>query len=129
MSTEPVNDLPERTKRFAINVLRLIDRMPDSVVAKTISYQVSKSAPSQAANYREARRARSNKEFISKLNISIQETEETRFWLECIAELFPQIGEAADPLLNESSELIAIYTASVKTASGHENETPDRAPV
>jgi len=111
------NELAARTKRFAIDVFRLVDRLPNSIAGRTIGSQLARSASSQAANYREARRARSRKEFVSKISLSIQEAEETRFWLESIAELYPKVRESQEELAGECSQLIAIFTASVKTAS------------
>lgn len=111
------DELAARTKRFAIDVFKLVDRLPGTISCRTIGNQLAKSASSQAANYREAQRARSTKEFISKITISIQEAEESRFWLQSINELYPTRKEESERLLNECSQLVAIFTASARTAS------------
>ena len=108
-------DLRDRTKRFALRVVRLYAALPSSVVAQTLGKQVLRSGTSVGAHYREACRARSDAEFISKIEGGLQELEETGYWLELLAgaEVFPP--ERLAELMRESDELTAILTASVRT--------------
>ncbi len=77
-------DLKNRTFRFARNIIDLVELLPKNKATNIISYQIIKSGTSVGANYRAAIRARSNKEFISKINIVLEEADETLFWLEII---------------------------------------------
>ncbi|MCE9606789.1 MAG: four helix bundle protein [Planctomycetia bacterium] len=116
-------DLAERTKQFAIRVIRLYSSLPkNDGAAQILGKQILRSGTSVGAQYREAMRARSTVEFISKIQSSLQELEETRYWLELLieAELVP-IKRLA-PLLEESMELIAILVASTKTAKRRSKE-------
>jgi four helix bundle protein len=74
-----------------------------------------------AANYRAARRARSHKEFIAKLGVVEEESDESEFWLDLTSETNILSKEEVDPLLKEAGELTAIFTASNKTAKGNPN--------
>src|SRR5690349_12347475 len=111
----PGTDLKVRTKQFALRVIRLYCALPQTTLAQTLGRQVLRSGTSVGAHYREAYRARSDAEFISKIEGGLQELEETAYWLELIveAEVFP--AERLASLLTEASELTAILTASVKT--------------
>ncbi len=109
-------DLYFRSRQFAVDTLRLVDGLPRTMSGRTIADQLARSASSQAANYREARRARSSREFVSKIGISIQEIEESSFWLEMILELFEELGGRIHPLLKEANELTAMFVASANTA-------------
>lgn len=104
-------DLKIRTKRFSIKIIDLVEKLPLTTSTKVISYQLVKSGTSVGANYRAARRARSDKEFISKLNIVLEEVDECCFWLEIIQEKkWIDVEEA----LNESNELTAIIVTILK---------------
>lgn len=110
-------DLKIRTKQFAVDTIRFINELPKSKANDVISYQIIKSSTSVAANYRAALRGRSTAEFVSKLNIVLEESDESNFWYEIIQET----NEAIDTiklkqLLNESNELTAIFASSLKTA-------------
>ena len=116
MNTE---QLKERTKHFGLNVIRLLDTLPPNRTANMISNQLLRSATSVGANYRAACRARSKPDFVSKMGIAIEEADESLFWMEMLVEanLVPQGG--LSDLIREANELIAIFTASVKTARSH----------
>lgn len=109
-------ELQNRTKRLAISVIRLSKKFPMSQEGKVISNQIIRSATSVAANYRASCRARSPKDFISKLGIVEEECDETMFWLEIIEEL-EMIQESDDisSLKMEANEILAITVASIKT--------------
>ena len=80
-------ELEKRTKKFAIAIIRLSSSLPDTIEAKVIRNQLTKSGTSVGANYREANRSRSKADFINKIKISESEANETVFWLEIIEEL------------------------------------------
>ena len=111
--------LKRRSKRFAIGVIVLCRQFPRSVDALVVAKQLIKSATSVAANYRAACRTRSPADFVSKISVVAEEADESEFWLELT--LDAQIGQAekARPLLKESGELTAIFTASRDTAKSN----------
>jgi len=110
-------ELKERTKQFALRVMRLVDALPNTPKGRAIASQLVRSGTSVAANYRAACRGRSKAEFIAKLGIAEEEADETALWLELIVEdgLLPEKKIAS--LLKEASELIAIIAASYISAS------------
>src|SRR5690606_40134154 len=71
-----------RSKQFSLMILEIVDLLPPSVSTKVISYQIAKSGTSVGANYRATCRARSDNEFISKMNIVLEESDESMFWLD-----------------------------------------------
>jgi len=116
-------ELKIRTRRFAIQVLNLIDDLLYTRSATIIANQLGRSASSVAANYRAACRARSHAEFISKIGIVEEEADESCFWLSLIAETGNGSSEKIDPLISEARQLTAIFTASNKTAKSNRQST------
>lgn len=112
-------ELKKRTRNFGVRVIKMIDHLPKTRAANIIANQVVRSATSIGANYREACRARSNKEFISKIGISEGEADETLYWLEIIIESKMIKEELLEDLIKEANELLAIFVASSKTAKKH----------
>jgi four helix bundle protein len=112
----PENDLKDRTKRFSLNILDLVETFPRSVNAKVIEGQLVRAATSVGANYRAACRARSKAEFISKIGTVIEEADECAFWLELVIDTGLCDAERAHALWDEANEIVAIMTASRKTA-------------
>ena len=109
-------ELKNRTKRFAIDTILFVQDLPKSKTNDVISYQLLESATSVGANYRSACRARSTAEFISKLNIVIEEADESMYWFEILEEVSKSIDKISlKKLHKESDELTAIFTASSKT--------------
>lgn len=110
------NELKARTKQFALQVMQLIDRLPNTGKGRVVAHQLMKAATSVGANYRAACRGRSQAEFISKLSIVLEESDECCYWLELIMEggLIP--AEEVKGLYQEADEITAIMTASHKTA-------------
>ena len=110
------NDLQARTKDFALRNIQLYTSLPKTAETQVIGKQVLRSGTSVGAHYREGTRARSKKEFISKLEVGIQDLNETSYWPELLAEsgIVPQ--EKLSDLLDEANQLMSILTASVKTA-------------
>jgi four helix bundle protein len=121
-------ELKERTKKFALVIIKLVEELPNTNVGRTISNQIIRSGTSVAANYRAACRARSNADFISKINIVEEECDETLFWLEVIVESNLLKKEKLLYLLKEADELTAIFIASGKTAMQNNPKSPIRNP-
>ena len=93
-----------------------MDSLPRKKSADVIGRQLLKSATSIGANYRSARRARSHADFISKMNIALEEADETVYWLEMALDSGLANEDTIAGLLKEANELTAIFTSSVKTA-------------
>jgi four helix bundle protein len=109
-------ELKNRTKKFALMIIKLVEELPDTLAGRTIGKQIIRSGTSVAANYRTACRARSNADFISKITIVEEECDETLFWLELILDAGLFKKEELQDALKEADELTAIFTASGKTA-------------
>src|SRR6059058_6463850 len=118
-------ELKERTKRFALRVMRLVDALPKSAKGRALASQLARSGTSVAANYHASCRARSRAEFISKIGVVEEEADETALWLELIIDdkILPQ--KKITPLLNEANELVAIMAVSYISAS-RKNSTRTR---
>ena len=112
-------DLRDRTKKFALRVIRMYGQLPKSTEAQVMGKQVLRSGTSVAANFREASRARSDAEFIAKLGIVEQELDETILWLELLVESGVVSPEKMGALQQEAEELLKIIVASIKTKKSH----------
>jgi four helix bundle protein len=111
-------ELRDRTKRFAIGIVRLCRSLPKDWPARVLAGQLLRSGTSVAANYRASNRARSDREFCSKIGMVVEEADESQLWLELLAAGHPAIcGRDHDQLTKEAAELTAIFTASHRTAS------------
>ena len=107
-------DLRDRTKRFALSVIRMFSMIPKTTEAQVLGKQLLRSSTSVGANYREAYRGRSKAEFIAKCGDSLRELEETAYWLELLID-----GKIVPPKLlaalrQECDELIAIFVTILK---------------
>ncbi|MGA7394597.1 MAG: four helix bundle protein [Terrimicrobiaceae bacterium] len=109
-------DLKERTKKFALRVIRLFGSLPTSSEAQVLGKQLLRSGTSVGANYREAYRARSKSEFIAKCGDSLRELEESAYWLELLVEGGIMPSDKLQSLRNECDELTAIFVTIVKQA-------------
>ncbi len=109
-------ELKRRTKKFGLAVIKLVETLLPSQTGRVIGNQLLRSSLSVGANYRAACRGRSKADFISKVGITIEEADESQYWLELLGEagLLPQ--NSLKPLAKEADELTAILTASAKTA-------------
>ena len=103
--------LEMRTKRFAINIIRLSTSISNTSEGKVIKNQITKSGTSIGANYREANRSRSKADFCNKISICESEASETGYWLEIIAELNWIDDQKILPIIVEANELLAIFTS------------------
>ena len=115
MNDDEQNPLRIRTKAFALEAIRLFVRLPKTEESKILGRQMVRAATSVGAHYREACRARSRAEFISKLEVGNQELDETSYWLELIRDAPVSQDSAIKSLLAEASELMAMQTSSIKT--------------
>jgi four helix bundle protein len=109
-----VSDLGERTKKFALRIIRLFAALPKSTEAQVLGKQLLRSGTSVGAHYREARRARSDAEFISKLDAGLAELGETTYWLELLAESEIVASSRLEELRGEADELLAVLVTCVK---------------
>jgi four helix bundle protein len=116
-------ELQSRTKRFALPILVLIDRLPNTIGGRVLANQLARSATSVGANYRAACRARSRAEFASKLGIVAEEADESLYWLELIRDGNFMAEKNVGSLLAEADELIAIFTAGRRSASRPQTST------
>ena len=116
MKAEGKNDLADRTKAFALTVIRMTDDLPRTTSAQVLGKQVLRSATSIGANYREASRGRSKPEFIAKIGDCLREAEETGYWLELLIEANLVKEALLADLLGETNELVAMVVASINTA-------------
>lgn len=119
--------LKDRTKRFAVEIVRLFRALPRTEEARVIGNQLLRSGTSVAANYRAVCRARSKAEFIAKLGIVVEEADETVFWLELLIESEIVRAERVAELLGEALEVLAILSASQRTARRTLKKTEDRS--
>jgi four helix bundle protein len=108
------HDLKVRTKQFALRLIRLYTSLPKTTEAQVLGRQVLNSGTSVGAQYREAQRAKSDADFISKVEGSLQELDETAYWLELLRDSGMVSVEKLHPLLKETDELIAIFVTIVK---------------
>jgi four helix bundle protein len=116
--TQQLPDLKQRTKQFALRIIRLYRNLPATDEAKILGKQLLRSGTSVGANYRAACRARSKAEFIAKLGIVLEEADETVFWLELLVESGVGSRERLQPLVKEADELTSVFVASLCTAKG-----------
>ena len=103
--------LEKRTRKFAVNIIRLSVTFPNTPEAKVIRNQLTKCGTSIGANYREANRSRSKADFKNKIAICESEASETQYWLEVIVEIEWKSWDQVKSEYDECSELLAIFTS------------------
>src|SRR5437588_2548721 len=111
--------MKRRTKEFAKGIVLLCREMPRTEEGRLVRNQLFRAGTSVGANYRAACRGRSKADFIAKLGIVLEETDETLYWLELIIETEIMRASLLNPLMEECRELLAIFVASMNTAKGH----------
>lgn len=107
--------LEDRTKKFAINIIKLSTSLSDTPESKVIKNQLTKSGTSIGANYREANHSRSKADFTNKIKICESEASETVYWLEIISDLDRNDSVKIKSILIEAYEILAIFTSIGKT--------------
>ena len=110
--------MKQRTKRFTLDVLRLVSQFPRTSEGRIIANQLGRSGTSVGANYRAACRAKSKADFIAKLGIVAEEADESCYWLELVRDGEMLSTSQIDSILNEANEITAMIVASRKTAGG-----------
>jgi four helix bundle protein len=118
---EDMTDLKQRTKQFAVRIVRLYVALPKTTEAQVLGKQVLRSGTSVGAHYREGTRSRSAAEFVSKIEGGLQELAETVYWLELLVETGIVRAERLEELCKEADELTAILTTCAKKAKKSEN--------
>ena len=112
---EKAQELRDRTKSFALRVVRLFRALPRSGEAQVMGRQLLRSGTSVAANYRAACRSRSRPEFLSRLSVVLEEADESCLWIELLIDSGTLKKEKAELLLKEARQLTAIFTAATGT--------------
>ena len=112
----PAEELKNRSKQFAIRIVKLFRSLPRTEEARVIGKQVLRSVTSVAANYRAVCRARSKPEFIARIGVVVEEADETVLWLELQVDTDIVRESRMTNLLSEANELLAIFAASQYTA-------------
>ena len=111
--TENKNDLRERTTDFALRIIRMYSSLPRSTVSQTLGKQVLRSGTSVGAQFRESQRAKSDADFINKLESVLQEADETAYWLELLVRAKIVPASKLESLRKETDEIIAIFVTIV----------------
>jgi four helix bundle protein len=121
------NGLEVRTQRFALDVIKLVAAIGRWVAADVIGRQLVKSSTSVGANYREANRAQSREDFITKIAIFQKGAAETEYWLELVTEARLASAKRCAPVLGEAGQLLAIFVASGRTVKARRAASPQSA--
>ena len=112
----PPSDLKQRTKQFALRIIRLYVALPKTMEAQVIGKQLLRSGTSVGAHYREGTRSRSTAEFVSKIEGGLQELEESAYWMELLVESNIMPETRLNDLQQEANELTAILVTCSKNA-------------
>lgn len=115
-------EIKKRTKSIGLEIIKLIDDLPNKTSSRAIASQIVRSATSIGANYRAACRAKSDADFINKLKIVEEETDETIYWLEILEESGLVTFEKLHALKNETNEILSIVVASINTVRNRINK-------
>jgi four helix bundle protein len=114
-------NLQDRTRKFALSVIKFTEQLQRDDTSKTLGRQLLRSGTSVGANYRAACRSKSQADFISKMSTVLEEADESGFWLELLLDASKAKMELVQPLLAEANELTAITASSIKTARRNSN--------
>ena len=113
------NILQERTKQFHVDIVKLCESFPRNAAGFEIAKQIIRSAGSVGANYRASSRAKSKADFIYKIQIVLEESDETLYWLEIIQNTQLSKDKNLPMLIKEANELTSIFAATTKTAKSN----------
>jgi four helix bundle protein len=111
-------NLKDRTKLFAINVIKFVRGLPKNEINGVLGRQLLRAGTSVGANYRSASRSRSTPDFVAKMTIVEEEADECSYWMELLTYEDDGLKRKALPLWKEANELTAIAVASINTARG-----------
>ena len=120
-NSEFADEFQKRTKKFAIDVIRMYRKLPRTEDARILGRQLVKSSTSVASNYRAACRARSDAEFYAKISIVVEEADESVFWMELLTET--GIYAVDESLLKEGTEILSVVARSRKTVKNKVQKT------
>lgn len=116
-------ELKARTKKFSLMVIDVVEKLPNTISGRAIANQIVRSGTSVGANYRAVCRARSDREFISKMSIVVEEADEALFWIEILQEKkwidYTQLNQ----IWKEGNELTAIFVSTVKSMKSRLNKS------
>ena len=112
-------ELKRRTKQFALRVVRFVEALPRGRTADVLGRQLLRSGTSVGANYRAACRAKSTADFIAKMGIVEEESDESVYWMELLVEAGIVKADRLESLMKEGNEILAITVASINTAKKH----------
>lgn len=116
-------ELQQRAKQFHVDIIKLCSDFPKNAAGFETARQLIRSAGSVDANYRATVRAKSNADFIYKIEVVLEEADESHYWLEVIKEAEIKTGIEVDRLINEANQLTAIFAATDKTAKLNRNKS------
>ena len=116
-------ELKNRLKMFSRRIIRLVDKLPNTLVGRAIGNQIIRSGTSPGANYRAACLGKSDKDFLNKLKIVEEELDETLYWLKLIQEEQLIKPDLLSDLMHENEELLKIIISSIKTMRARLNKT------
>ncbi|HEY4612376.1 MAG TPA: four helix bundle protein [Bacteroidota bacterium] len=108
--------MKKRTKGFALQIIELVESLPNHRTCQIIGKQHLRSGTSVGANYSAASRAKSRADFISKMGIVEEEADESAYWMEILLESGKKNDGQLQAALKEANEILAIAVASIKTA-------------
>ena len=108
--------IKSRTKAIRMGVIHLVDHLPNKPAAWILSKQILRSSTAIGANYRASCRAKSTADFINKLKMVEEETDETIYWLEILEETGMVAADKTKELMSEAKQILAIVIASIKTS-------------
>jgi four helix bundle protein len=117
---EQAERLKERTMVFALQVMRLCQTFPATWEARFVADQLFRASARTAANYHATCRARSHRDFVSKIGVVLEESDESLFWLNFVGRSELNTSAEQKALVSEGRELLAIFTQSAKTASANQ---------
>ena len=112
------DDLKQRTRTYALRIIRLVEALPQGRTAEVIGKQLLRCGTSVGANYRASCRAKSSADFIAKMGIVEEESDESIYWIELLVETGLVKKSRVSDLLDEANQLVAIIVSSIRTARG-----------
>jgi len=113
------NEMKKRTKAFALAVIHLVQRLPNTGTSRVLGNQLLRCGTSVGANYRASCRAKSQADFIAKMGIVEEEADESMYWMELLVEAgLVQMNEVTE-LVDEANQIVAIIVSSINTARGN----------
>ena len=118
MDKNAIEQLRQRTKKFALRIIKLHDALPRTGAAYVIGNQLLRSGTSVGANYRAVCRARSDAEFVAKMGVVVEEADESLYWLELLDAAVILPSRRLSALLKEAEELVRIFASARQTARG-----------